>query len=318
MGALPLRLPLACARALCVRANPPPGVCERARSALTSAVQGRHVSVARIAALLNKGIYVLAWLLIGAVRRALARRGPLRCAIAMEPATPDEPVLQKFYLYQTTAWTYLVGHDRAESVWRVLKFSRQSEELDVVEDPTRYTKAECVSLLRRINDGNLTHGGLTLVCKVIGGARAVELASGGSRSRVGEPRRGCRCRCRCRAARAAWAPRDGRLAVRRSSILTLFSPRSGPVGLAGGTGQCGKTARGPERTRCRSVGGGRGASGGAPRVAGTSARCVCAYHYNDMHSFLRPLHSALHAGSERRVRPPRGAGAPAGGTRVQP
>lgn len=81
----------------------------------------------------------------------------------------EEQVLQKFYLYQTKTRYYLVGHDKSQQAWRVCKFSRlEPGGLDVSEDPTRYSKAECVSLLKQINDGNLAHGGLSLICKAYG------------------------------------------------------------------------------------------------------------------------------------------------------
>lgn len=75
-------------------------------------------------------------------------------------------VLEKFELYSTKSHYYLVGHDKAATAFKLLKVSRLEAELEAIEDPHEYTKAECTALLRSIRDGNLRIGGLQSVCKV--------------------------------------------------------------------------------------------------------------------------------------------------------
>ncbi|KAL9242216.1 hypothetical protein vseg_016237 [Gypsophila vaccaria] len=74
------------------------------------------------------------------------------------------PFLQKFRLYETRLNFYMVGRDKSRRYWRVLTISRsQPSELDLREDPTTYSESECNDLLRRINEGNKSIGGLKLV-----------------------------------------------------------------------------------------------------------------------------------------------------------
>jgi hypothetical protein len=76
--------------------------------------------------------------------------------------------LRKILVYRTATRVYLVARTKDRNRWRVLKLTRDTEptELEVVCDPVTYTEAEVRVLLAQINDGNLQHGGLKLVCTV--------------------------------------------------------------------------------------------------------------------------------------------------------
>lgn len=89
----------------------------------------------------------------------------------------------RIFIYQTLARCFLVASDKSGQYWRLLKFDKHATlgELDVTEDPIIYSKAECASLLKQINDGNLQHGGLQLVCRaygIIGCFKFLEVSSG--------------------------------------------------------------------------------------------------------------------------------------------
>ena len=56
-------------------------------------------------------------------------------------------VLEKFELYSTKSHYYLVGHDKAATAFKLLKLSRLEAELEAIEDPHIYSKAECTALL---------------------------------------------------------------------------------------------------------------------------------------------------------------------------
>ncbi|XP_071741977.1 phosphoinositide phosphatase SAC2-like [Rutidosis leptorrhynchoides] len=72
--------------------------------------------------------------------------------------------LQKFRLYETRSNFYMIGRSKNRSAWRVLKIDRsEPSELNITEDPTIYTEIECSELLKRINDGNKSTGGLRFV-----------------------------------------------------------------------------------------------------------------------------------------------------------
>ena len=75
--------------------------------------------------------------------------------------------LEKFQVFCTRGFHYIVGSDKAESAFRVLKLSRHGgPELEAFEDATIYSKAQCSALLSQIHAGNLLHKGLQLVCEV--------------------------------------------------------------------------------------------------------------------------------------------------------
>lgn len=72
--------------------------------------------------------------------------------------------LQKFRLYETRSNFYMIGQDKSGSVQRVLKINRlDPSELNIIEDSTTYSEVECHELLKRIDDGNKSTGGLKFV-----------------------------------------------------------------------------------------------------------------------------------------------------------
>ncbi|KAF8114274.1 hypothetical protein N665_0039s0038 [Sinapis alba] len=73
----------------------------------------------------------------------------------------DLPVLHKFKLYSTHTNYYLIGRDENRTFWRILKIDRTDPtELNLFEDPTRYTHDEIVQLKKWISRGNQKYGGL--------------------------------------------------------------------------------------------------------------------------------------------------------------
>ncbi|MCL7036185.1 hypothetical protein MKW94_013738 [Papaver nudicaule] len=64
---------------------------------------------------------------------------------------------------------YMVGRNKSKTVWRILKIDRLAPtELNIVEDPTTYSEAECFDLLTRLREGNVWNGGLKLVTTCYG------------------------------------------------------------------------------------------------------------------------------------------------------
>lgn len=73
----------------------------------------------------------------------------------------DLPVLHKLKLYSTRTTFYLIGRDEKKTFWRILKIDRTDpKELNLFEDPTRYTHDEISQLKKWISRGNQEHGGL--------------------------------------------------------------------------------------------------------------------------------------------------------------
>uniref|UniRef100_M4EQB3 SAC domain-containing protein n=1 Tax=Brassica campestris TaxID=3711 RepID=M4EQB3_BRACM len=73
----------------------------------------------------------------------------------------DLPFLHKFKLYSTHTNYYLIGRDENKTFWRILKIDRTDQtELNLFEDPTRYTHDEIVQLKKWISRGNQKFGGL--------------------------------------------------------------------------------------------------------------------------------------------------------------
>lgn len=58
----------------------------------------------------------------------------------------------------------MIGQDKSGSVQRVLKIDRlEPSELNITEDSTTYSEVECHELLKRIDNGNKSTGGLKFV-----------------------------------------------------------------------------------------------------------------------------------------------------------
>ncbi|KAL1364013.1 hypothetical protein HN51_012173 [Arachis hypogaea] len=82
---------------------------------------------------------------------------------------PEHTCIQKFRLYETLSNFYMIGTDKSNTYWRVLKIGRlDPSELNVREDSTTYTESEISDLLRRIHEGNKSTGGLKFVTTCYG------------------------------------------------------------------------------------------------------------------------------------------------------
>ncbi|KNA09861.1 hypothetical protein SOVF_149670 [Spinacia oleracea] len=76
----------------------------------------------------------------------------------------SQPFMQKFRLYETRSKFYMVGRDKSRTYCRVLTIDRSEPcELNIHEDPATYTESECNEILKRINEGNKSTGGLKFV-----------------------------------------------------------------------------------------------------------------------------------------------------------
>lgn len=63
----------------------------------------------------------------------------------------------------------MIGRDKNRTSWRVLKLDRtEPTEVNIYEDSTAYTEAECFETLRRIHEGNKSSGGLKFVTTCYG------------------------------------------------------------------------------------------------------------------------------------------------------
>ncbi|PKA65063.1 Phosphoinositide phosphatase SAC1 [Apostasia shenzhenica] len=88
---------------------------------------------------------------------------------------PNSCSLEKFRLYETRARFYLLGSDRDNRFFRVLKIDRsEPSELNISEDPVIYSQQEVKNLLQRISEGNRATGGLSFVAKVYGIAGCIK------------------------------------------------------------------------------------------------------------------------------------------------
>ncbi|KAJ7942466.1 Phosphoinositide phosphatase [Quillaja saponaria] len=77
--------------------------------------------------------------------------------------------MQKFKLYETRSNFYMIGKAKNRTFWRVLKIDRlEPSELNITEDSAIYSDIECHDLLKRINEGNQSTGGLKFVTTCYG------------------------------------------------------------------------------------------------------------------------------------------------------
>ena len=98
----------------------------------------------------------------------LSRRIGRRPAAAMAYRPTLEPVvskLEKFILYQTHSHMYIVGCDKRQVEYRVLKLDRAiaspNSLADILcHDPCVYSKTELKDMLEMIHEGNRQQGGL--------------------------------------------------------------------------------------------------------------------------------------------------------------
>lgn len=74
--------------------------------------------------------------------------------------------MEKYVLFETATYFYLLGCDALDTSYKLLKLDRcvkQPKTLSdvLLEDPNIYTKDEMTEMLKMINEGNKTSGGLT-------------------------------------------------------------------------------------------------------------------------------------------------------------
>ncbi|MCL7047941.1 hypothetical protein MKW94_001561 [Papaver nudicaule] len=87
----------------------------------------------------------------------------------LDQMDPNNSFLKKFRLYETQSRFYMVGRNKSKTVWRIMKIDRLAPtELNIVEDSTTYSEAECFDLLTRLREGNASTGGLKLVTTCYG------------------------------------------------------------------------------------------------------------------------------------------------------
>lgn len=82
------------------------------------------------------------------------------------PLRPIKTCMEKYILYETAAFYYIVGCDALETYFRILKLNRsilKPKSLDEVltEDPLVYNKDDLGVVLEMIHEGNKNTGGLT-------------------------------------------------------------------------------------------------------------------------------------------------------------
>ncbi|KAF8330313.1 SacI homology domain-containing protein [Cantharellus anzutake] len=92
----------------------------------------------------------------------------------------DRPfALNRFILYETKRWFYVVGSNSSDTLHRVLKVDRTTQdELIVMEDEVVYSERQLNDLLRTLEDGNKGSGGLTRVGVFFGIAGFVRFTAG--------------------------------------------------------------------------------------------------------------------------------------------
>ena len=86
-----------------------------------------------------------------------------RHSLAVIPASDAEShlILNKFVLYESRTRFYIVGSNTSDSRHRILKIDRTSQrELVVHEDDTIYTGKQMTEVLKMLEDGNKSNGGL--------------------------------------------------------------------------------------------------------------------------------------------------------------
>lgn len=63
----------------------------------------------------------------------------------------------------------MIGRDKNRTLWRVLMIDRSDpSELNIGEDSMIYSESQCNELLKRINEGNRSTGGLKFVTNCYG------------------------------------------------------------------------------------------------------------------------------------------------------
>ena len=78
-----------------------------------------------------------------------------------QPAIRLFPAFNKFILYENRLRFFIIASNASDSRHRIIKIDRTSqEELNIVEDEVEYTGKQMSEMLKMLDDGNRTSGGL--------------------------------------------------------------------------------------------------------------------------------------------------------------
>lgn len=83
--------------------------------------------------------------------------------MSMKPAAtpPPRQAFNKFILYENRLRFFIIASNTADSRHRIIKIDRTAnEELNVVEDETDYSGKQMSAMLKMLEDGNKSSGGL--------------------------------------------------------------------------------------------------------------------------------------------------------------
>lgn len=83
--------------------------------------------------------------------------------MSLKPTAPPAPrqAFNKFILYENRLRFYIIASNTADSRHRIVKIDRTAnEELNVVEDETEYSGKQMSAMLKMVDDGNKSSGGL--------------------------------------------------------------------------------------------------------------------------------------------------------------
>lgn len=94
--------------------------------------------------------------------RGSRRQFSIRSPFSMpDPESENRLILNKFVLYESRTRFYVVGSNTSDSRHRILKIDRTSQrELIFHEDDTIYTGKQMTEVLKMLEDGNKSNGGL--------------------------------------------------------------------------------------------------------------------------------------------------------------
>lgn len=82
-------------------------------------------------------------------------------SVAFLSAQRMSPAFNKFILYENRLRFYIIASNAADSRHRIIKIDRTTqEELTIVEDEAEYSGKQMTAMLKMLDDGNKTSGGL--------------------------------------------------------------------------------------------------------------------------------------------------------------
>lgn len=82
-------------------------------------------------------------------------------SVHRQPSIRPFPAFNKFILYENRLRFFIIASNASDSRHRIIKIDRTSqEELIIVEDEVEYTGKQMSEMLKMLDDGNRTSGGL--------------------------------------------------------------------------------------------------------------------------------------------------------------